>query len=161
MKLRMSKKTQNLSYIKFQKWTVRKLINHMDFWAKTWNLRMSGSKGIKSGARLQLLHHKFLLAMQVVILGRQSWVGMSLLMKLYTQTSEFGLWNEYGQFFSSHAINIQRSLHTTTSNAVTARPPSPTPAKATLVYTSSSSSFCFLDWKFTVLNWFSNPFPTE
>ena len=86
MKLRMSKKTQNLSYIKFQKWTVRKLINRMDFWAKTWNLRMSGGKGIRFGAKLQLLHHKFLLAMQVVILGSRSWVGMSLLIKLYTQT---------------------------------------------------------------------------
>ena len=31
----MGKKTHNLSYRKIQKWTTRKWMNHMNFWAKT------------------------------------------------------------------------------------------------------------------------------
>ena len=44
MKFVMSWKTQILNYKKIQKWTMRKLMNQMNFWMKIWNLRMSGSK---------------------------------------------------------------------------------------------------------------------
>ena len=75
-----------MSYKKIQKRTVRKLMNKMNFWVKTWNSRMSHSTRNLIRNQTLLLHHKLLLMIHVAILRNRNWVGMPLLMKLYTKT---------------------------------------------------------------------------